>query len=161
MDCERESFQSNTELVVGMKPISISPCGANEDNNARIQPIPMSPDWKEDMISESRESFHGGIASVPAQGNSIDELESGLRNELDSTPLDYRIDWTTQMNRNQKRLAFQENNDIQIDDTFLSLGNDDASTILGMSEEETFDKDEIISLSMWLKSNKDSDIWVI
>ena len=127
-----------------------------------FNPFPcLRPDWKEDMISESRESFHGGIASVPAQGNSIDELESGLRNELDSTPLDYRIDWTTQMNLNQKQLAFQENSDIQIDDTFLSLGNDDASTILGMSEEETFDKDEIISLSMWLKSNKDSDIWVI
>ena len=160
MDCERESFQSNTELV-GMKPIPISPRGANEEKNARIQPIPVSPDWKEDKISESRESFHGRIASVPSQGDSIDEFESGLRNDLD-TPLDYRIDWTTQMNLIQKQhLAFQENNDIQMDDTFVSLGDHDASTILDMSEEETFDKDEIISLSMWLKSNKDSDIWEI
>jgi hypothetical protein len=158
MQCERESFQSNTELV-GMKPIPISPCGANEDKNTRIQPSPMF-DWKEGMISESRDYFHGGIVSVPSQGDSsIDDFESGQRNELD-TPLDYRIDWTTQMNMIQKQLASQENNDIEMNDTFVSLGDDDAS-ILDMSEEETFDKDEILSLSMWLKSDKESDIWVI
>ena len=156
MDHERDSFQTTTHHVEN-RPISISPCGA-EDENTTAQPTPKF-DWKEGMINESRHYFHGGIVSLPSKGDSTDEDVYSHRKEFD-TPLDYRVDWTTQMSMVQKQLPLQEtSNDLYMDDTSASLGDDDMS-ILDMCE-ETFDKEEIVSFSSWLKSNKDSDIWAL
>ena len=157
MKCERESMQLNTELVA-IKPIPISPwCGANGDDVTKVQPISIF-DWKEGIIYESKESFCGSIVSVPSQDEIIDEDQSYQRYEFD-TPLDYRVDWTTQMKMIQNQSPFQENKDVEMEETFVSFGDDDVS-ILDMSE-ETFEREEMTSLATWMKANKDSDIWVI
>ena len=148
--CERESMRSNTEIAI--KPIPISPYDPHGD-----EPISVF-DWKEGVQFESRESFQGSIVSNSSEDEIMDEEQSYQSNEFDS-PLDYRVDWTPQMKMSQNQLDLEENNYFEMEDTFKSLEDDDVS-ILDVSE-ETFDKEEMTSLTTWMKSNGDVDIWVI
>ena len=146
MDDVNASSQANTEL--GNKvSIPISPCHTTEA-------IPEF-DWGEGVVNDPRDNLHCGVVSVHSQCDSIDECIQARKDEFD-TPLNYRFDWTPEI-MIQKDLPLQEGIDVDMDDAFVSLGGDDTS-ILDMCD-EIVDKEEILSLSSWLKSNKDLDIW--
>ena len=156
MNCEIESIQSKYHEPVMIRPIPISPCG--DDINDSTQHQTKFLDRNEGMGSQSRESVNSGIVSVPSD----DELmeDESVENHEFGAPLDYRIDWTAQMNENQCLSRFRETSNLEIEDTFVSFGDDDVSLLDDISD-ETFDKEEMTSLSLWMKSNNESDIWVI
>ena len=149
IDLNSGSNQSSYEPI-DLKSIPLSPIFLkNEDHEAMKRTFSIF-DWKERTSSSPRKSFPTKTGLAP----SFDRRTQTVH-DFDIPSCDPAISTTSSKLTQKAKIVHGD--DFIRNESVGPLGSDDMSITF---EEETFDEDDFTSLSTWMKSTSETDIWM-
>jgi hypothetical protein len=158
---ENEVNSRNTEIPYeGLTPTSPMMV---DDTDENLQPI-TAFNWEDSNMYSSKTSMDCcTIVSIPSKEDSID-ADSSLESNLLDSPLDYRIDWTDDVQNSLRNSSYEnsstsrnEDDMLMADDCIEGIYSTDCDMI--RLSEGPLDQEEAKSLLIWMKSSETTDIW--